>query len=92
MGENGYWSGGYFVPERTFCAIPTKDHPSASLFSRHVVEDASDEIAAHASLFKPDKNQGYQSMTREAQDLVVNWFNDQSELFDDPKFARPSST
>lgn len=22
LGENGVWSGGYFVPERTFCAIP----------------------------------------------------------------------
>lgn len=25
LGENGYWSGGYFVPERTFCAVPAAE-------------------------------------------------------------------
>jgi hypothetical protein len=89
MGENGYWSGGYFVPERTFCAVPSGQHPSASLFSRHVIEDAADEIAAHTSLFKPDGNPGYDSMTEESARLVVNWFCDDTELYDDPKFAVP---
>jgi hypothetical protein len=87
MGENGYWSGGYFVPERTFCAIPAKDQPAAGLFSRHVVDGADDEIQAHMSMFKPDKNKGYELMTNEAAKLVVDWFNDRTELFDDPKFA-----
>jgi hypothetical protein len=87
MGENGYWSGGYFVPERTFCAIPAKDQPAATLFSRHVVEGADDEIQAHMSMFKPDKNKGYELMANEAAKLVVGWFNDETELFDDPKYA-----
>ncbi|RKU47043.1 hypothetical protein DL546_008677 [Coniochaeta pulveracea] len=87
MGENGYWSGGYFVPERTFCAIPAKDQPAATLFSRHVVDGTEDEIQAHMSMFKPDKNKGYELMTNEAAKLVVGWFNDETKLFDNPKFA-----
>jgi hypothetical protein len=87
MGENGYWSGGYFVPERTFCAVPAKDQPAASLFSRHVIEDADDEIQAHMSMFLPDKNKNYEVMTNDAAKLVVTWFNDDTELWDDPRFA-----
>jgi hypothetical protein len=87
MGENGYWSGGYFVPERTFCAVPAKDQPAAGLFSRHVIDGAEDEIQAHMNMFKPDKNKDYELMTNEAAKLVVGWFNDETELFDDPKFA-----
>ncbi|KAH8898947.1 hypothetical protein GQ53DRAFT_607222, partial [Thozetella sp. PMI_491] len=89
MGENGYWSGGYFVPERTFCAIPTKDQPASNLFSRHVVTGTADEIVAHTSLFKPEKNKGYERMAGEAANLVVSWFQDETELFDDPKFSAP---
>jgi hypothetical protein len=91
MGENGYWSGGYFVPERTFCAVPARDQPAASLFSRHVIEDAEDEIQAHMSMFKPDKNKNYDVMTSEAAKLAVSWFNDETELFDDPRFALAQS-
>lgn len=28
LGENGYWTGGYFVPERTFSAIPAPGQKS----------------------------------------------------------------
>lgn len=91
LGENGYWSGGYFVPERTFCAVPGTEDPACRLFARHVVVDTDDEVQAHMSLFKPDKNESYDTMTRESAKLVVQWFNDESEIFDDPKFATPST-
>ncbi|OIW22802.1 hypothetical protein CONLIGDRAFT_664828 [Coniochaeta ligniaria NRRL 30616] len=87
MGENGYWSGGYFVPERTFCAVPARDQPAAGLFSRIVVEDADDEIQAHMNMFKPDKNKNYEVMTSEAAKMAVRCFNDETEVWDDPKFA-----
>jgi hypothetical protein len=107
LGENGVWSGGYFVPERTFCAIPMEpetkeekeksktkasdaDMPSAArLFRRRVVDDVEDEVQAHLSLFKKDKNTDYDGMTTEAAKWVVQWFNDESELWDDPRFATP---
>ncbi|KAK0663915.1 hypothetical protein QBC41DRAFT_22878 [Cercophora samala] len=89
LGENGYWSGGYFVPERTFCAIPAKDHPAEHLFTRHVIEGAKDEIVAHINLFKPDKNKEYEKMTNDAAQLVINWFNEETEIWEDPKFAEP---
>ncbi|KAK4182174.1 hypothetical protein QBC35DRAFT_191498 [Podospora australis] len=90
LGENGYWSGGYFVPERTFCAIPVKDHPAEHLFTRHVIEGAKDEIVAHINLFKPDMNKNFEMMTNDAAQLVVNWFNNDREIWDDPKFAEPA--
>ncbi|KAK3339818.1 hypothetical protein B0T25DRAFT_626581 [Lasiosphaeria hispida] len=89
LGENGYWSGGYFVPERTFCAVPAKDQPAAKLFNRHVVEDVSDEIVAHINLFRQEKNQDYERMLNEAAHLAVDWFQDETEIWDDPKFAEP---
>jgi len=88
MGENGYWSGGYFVPERTFCAVPAKDQPAAALFSRQVLEDADDEIQAHMGMFKPEKNKNYEVMTSEAAKKVVEWFKGETEVWDDPKFAQ----
>ncbi|KAK2614601.1 hypothetical protein N8I77_001410 [Diaporthe amygdali] len=89
MGENGYWSGGYFVPERTFCAIPADDQPASNLFSRHVVKNAEDEIQAHMSLFHPDKNEEYQLMVDKASKLVITWFNDDSEIVDNPEITKP---
>lgn len=101
MGENGYWSGGYFVPERTFCAIPAAGDDKSEkgdkegqqqlahgLFSRHVVSGAADEIQAHMSMFKPDKNEEYQPMVEKSAKLVVGWFNDESSIVDDPKITQ----
>ncbi|PSR82906.1 hypothetical protein BD289DRAFT_461499 [Coniella lustricola] len=120
MGENGYWSGGYFVPERTFCAIPVAEAEKSDegvkgdkddkgekseksdkeqqqqqqqlqahqLFSRHVVAEAADEIEAHMSMFKPDKNDQYQPMVEKATKLVVGWFNDDSKIVDDPSITQ----
>lgn len=90
MGENGYWSGGYFVPERTFCAVPSDDEPASNLFSRHVVNNAEDEIQAHMSLFRSDKNEDYQLMIDKASKLVITWFNDDSEIVDNPDITKPS--
>ncbi|KAL2142830.1 hypothetical protein VTI28DRAFT_661 [Corynascus sepedonium] len=91
LGENGYWSGGYFVPERTFCAIPSKpeDEPVSALFTRHVMEGVKDEIEAHVGLFRKEKNKDYEKMTNDAAKLVVDWFNDETEIYDDPKFQEP---
>lgn len=89
MGENGYWSGGYFVPERTFCAIPAEDQPAHSLFSRHVVKNADDEIQAHMSMFRPERNEEYKTMVMKASKLAAVWFNDESPIVDDPKITEP---
>jgi len=89
LGENGYWSGGYFVPERTFCAVPVKDQPASQLFERHVLEEASDEIVAHINLFKKEKNPNYERMLNDAAHLAVDWFNAEDDIYDDPKFAEP---
>ncbi|KAI8964482.1 hypothetical protein F5Y11DRAFT_363771 [Daldinia sp. FL1419] len=91
LGENGMWSGGYFVPERTFCAIPAKDHQSYPLFSRKVISKAEEEMQAHMSMFIKDKNEEYEQMMEEASILAVRWFNDDSAVFDDLKFALPPS-
>jgi hypothetical protein len=89
LGENGIWSGGYFIPERTFCAIPATEHAAYRLFSRQVVAGVDDEVQAHVSMFKRDKNEGYDAMTTDASNLVVRWFEDDSPIDDDPKFAAP---
>lgn len=74
LGENGYWSGGYFVPKRTFCAIPEKGEESArSLFREQANPKAKDEIAAHCGMFKPETNPDYEDMGQKARDCVVNW-------------------
>ncbi|KAI0450238.1 hypothetical protein F5B21DRAFT_508406 [Xylaria acuta] len=89
LGENGMWSGGYFVPERTFCAIPSKDHQAYHLFSRRIIKNVDDEVQAHMSMFIRDKNDEYDQMTQEAANLVVRWFTDDSDIVDDPKFVEP---
>lgn len=87
IGENGYWSGGYFVPERTFCAVPGEEEPAGLLFSRHVVKNVGDEIQAHQGMFNPEKNEEYQLMVDKAGKLVVGWFNDDSRIVDDPSIT-----
>ncbi|KAJ3560941.1 hypothetical protein NPX13_g9127 [Xylaria arbuscula] len=87
LGENGYWSGGYFVPERTFCAIPATEHQAYNLFSRRIIKNVDDEVQAHMSMFIRDKNDEYEQMTQEASNLVIRWFKDDSPIEDDPKFV-----
>ncbi|OLN86181.1 hypothetical protein CCHL11_04152 [Colletotrichum chlorophyti] len=86
LGKNGYWQGGYFVPERTFCAVPEESHAAYSLFSRQDLPDVDDEVQAHMSMFQPDKNKGYEKMTEKAAGLVIEWFKSEESIFDDPKF------
>ncbi|KAF7525459.1 hypothetical protein G7054_g11082 [Neopestalotiopsis clavispora] len=90
LGENGVWSGGYFVPERTFCAVPEKEHVASHIFSKRVITETEDEVQAHMSMFKRDKNVNYEEMTDEASELVISWFNDDSNIVDDPKYAAPA--
>jgi hypothetical protein len=84
LGETGYWSGGYFVPERTFCAIPEGDKES-KLFERVVMAESEDEVVAHMTMFVPKKNKSYGRMKEDAAEAVVGWFLDDSDVFDDPK-------
>ncbi|KAH8171671.1 alpha/beta-Hydrolase [Sarocladium implicatum] len=86
LGENGYWSGGYFVPERTFCAVPEPDHGAYGFFTRRVMLDADDEIQAHLNMFRPAKHDGYENMVDDSAQLVKEWFLSESPVEDDPKF------
>ncbi|KAH6956555.1 hypothetical protein DER45DRAFT_523793 [Fusarium avenaceum] len=86
LGENGYWSGGYFVPERTFCAVPEADHSAYPIFDRCVMPKADDEIEAHLNMFKPEKHRGYEEMTDKSAELVKEWFQSEENVVDDPKF------
>ncbi|KAF5005904.1 hypothetical protein FDECE_7662 [Fusarium decemcellulare] len=86
LGENGYWSGGYFVPERTFCAVPEESHSAHHLFSRCVMPRAGDEIEAHLNMFKPERHRGYEEMTDKSADLVKEWFLSEEHIVDDPQF------
>lgn len=86
LGENGYWSGGYFVPERTFCAVPEESHSAYSLFDRCVMPRAGDEIEAHLNMFKPEKHRGYEEMTDKSAELVKEWFLSEENIVDDPQF------
>lgn len=96
LGENGYWAGGYFVPKRTFCAIPvsgldTKEKGAAEDKSSSMLvwkewpnPEAKDEIAAHCSMFQPEKNLRYKDMCSAAADMVQGWTkNDPREVVDD---------
>ncbi|CAK7216791.1 hypothetical protein SEUCBS140593_002989 [Sporothrix eucalyptigena] len=115
LGANGYWSGGYFVPERTFCAIPDKEEKKnekekdtkektgeekkkekeqqkngreddedgpASLFERWTMSSCEDEVQAHISLFKRDKNPNYDAMTRRSAVIVASWFANDEPVVD----------
>ncbi|KAL3422716.1 hypothetical protein PVAG01_06872 [Phlyctema vagabunda] len=82
LGENGYWTGGYFVPERTFCAVPEKGQKAHELFSRSVNKKAKDEVVAHTTIFKPELNGSYNEMATNARDSITKWFHDESEIVD----------
>ncbi|KAF5242549.1 hypothetical protein FAUST_3261 [Fusarium austroamericanum] len=86
LGENGYWSGGYFVPERTFCAIPEESHSAYPIFERCVMPKADDEVEAHMNMFRSEKHRGYKEMTERSAELVKKWFMSEDNVVDDPKF------
>ncbi|KAH7190810.1 hypothetical protein DER44DRAFT_109807 [Fusarium oxysporum] len=86
LGENGYWSGGYFVPERTFCAVPEESHSAYPIFERCVMPKAEDEIEAHFNMFRPERHRGYEEMTDKSAELIKEWFQSEDNIVDDPKF------
>jgi len=88
LGENGTWSGGYFVPERTFCAVPQEGQPAAALFERWVVKESADEVQAHMSLFEPERNLEYSKMVENSSALAAGWFRRDEPVVDDPKFTQ----
>ncbi|KJZ80080.1 hypothetical protein HIM_00794 [Hirsutella minnesotensis 3608] len=90
LGENGCWSGGYFVPERTFCAVPTNDHPAFPLFTRYIIQDSDDEVTAHTSIFKKSGNNEYERMVDEATECVREWFLSEGDVSEDPRFRDAS--
>lgn len=94
LGENGYWSGGYFVPKRTFCAIPTgKGEELAKIFKELPNPKASDEIEAHCSMFRPEKNSGYEEMVERSRELVLDWVqNDPRRVVDEYTPSREQLT
>lgn len=81
LGENGYWTGGYFVPERTFCAVPDKE-PANAMFTRVVNPDAKDEVVGHTTIFNPALNPGFDYMSTLSRDTIIEWFKDESEVND----------
>jgi len=92
LGENGYWSGGYFVPKRTFCAIPTGKEQSR-LFIEQPNPKAENEIEAHCSMFKPDKNGRYKDMLERSRGFVLEWVkNDPRKVVDEYKPSREQLT
>jgi len=83
LGENGYWTGGYFVPRRTFCAVPTEKEAGA-LFVEQANPKAANEIEAHCSMFRAEKNPRYEEMVGGAKELVVKWVDvDPRKVVDD---------
>lgn len=84
LGENGYWSGGYFVPERTFCAVPEEDHAAYPIFERRVMRESDDEIKAHMSIFLPEKHKGYDIMMEKSAQLICAWFLNDAPIVDEP--------
>lgn len=86
LGENGYWNGGYFIPERTFCAIPKESHSAYNVFGKQLMPDAKDEIQAHVGIFQPDKNASYEEMTQKSAKLISQWFSHEERAQDDERF------
>jgi hypothetical protein len=83
MGENGYWTGGYFVPKRTFCAVPTEKE-ARRLFLEQPNTKAKDEIQAHCSMFRPEKNSEYETMLETARNFILQWSkHDPRKVVDD---------
>jgi hypothetical protein len=86
LGENGYWNGGYFVPKRSFCAVPNaKSNPGLSGGNWKEIANlkAGNEIEAHCSMFKREKNDGYDAMLDCAIGLVCQWVsNDLGSVVD----------
>lgn len=87
LGENGYWSGGYFVSKRTFCAVPPeKEGEGKRMWREEINTKAADEIEAHCSMFQPLRNPRYDSMSDSARGLILSWIkNDPRKVVNEYK-------
>ncbi|KAI9787023.1 MAG: hypothetical protein M1816_007776 [Peltula sp. TS41687] len=73
LGQNPVMSGGAYVPERTFCALPPADNPLARAFRKEINLVAKDEIDAHMSMFLEERNPGYHRLLDDSQGLISEW-------------------
>ncbi|KAI9798194.1 MAG: hypothetical protein M1833_004943 [Piccolia ochrophora] len=73
LGPNDVWSGGYFIAERTFCAVPNPEMKANKFFIKEINTKAKDEPDAHLSMFMPARNTGYDEMAGHAKGLIMNW-------------------
>lgn len=84
LGRNSYWSGGYFIAERTFVAVPAEKTGPSRFFVREVNTKAKDEIEAHTNMFDKAKNPGYDEMSERAKGLVLTWIKSHEARVLDP--------
>lgn len=54
---------------------------------RYVIEGVKDEIVVYINFFKFDQNKEYEKMINDVVQFVINWFNDDVEIWDDLKFV-----
>lgn len=84
LGRNSYWSGGYFIAERTFVAVPAEKTAPSRFFVREVNTKAKDEVEAHTNMFDKAKNPGYGEMSERAKGLVLTWVKSHEARMLDP--------
>lgn len=60
---------------RTFCIVPKTEN--VECWHKAVNDNAVDEINAHISMFFPQKNPGYYTMSQKAKSLIVQWTTDE---------------
>ena len=73
LGQNPVMSGGAYIPERTFCALPPADNPLACAFRKEINLVAKDEIDAHMSMFLEERNPGYHRLLEDSQGMITEW-------------------
>lgn len=73
LGQNSLLSGGSYVPERTFCAIPPANNPLTYTFRKEINLVAKDEVDAHMSMFAEERNPGYSRLLDDSRRLIVDW-------------------
>lgn len=86
LGENGVWTGGYFVPRRRFCAVPLALDPelkkkgdgetggeAKGWWIENVNSKAENEIISHCSMFQRDRNDGYEALLEVSRKKIVGW-------------------
>ncbi|EHK96679.1 hypothetical protein M7I_7583 [Glarea lozoyensis 74030] len=86
LGENGVWSGGYFIPRRRFCAVPieldpvlakkgddVKEKESKGWWIENVNGKAENEIVSHCSMFERERNDGYDALLEVSREKIVGW-------------------